>query len=178
MIDITIRDSGTLAALNRLISGVQNTEPAMRAIGEYIMELSKRSFEKSASPSGVRWAPNTQATILRYLNQTGGNTRRDGRLSARGAQRAAGKKPLIGHSRDLSRQFSYVANGNSVTISNTMVYAAMQQFGGTKGQFPHLWGSIPARPFMPLDADGTLSDAAAKRATEAVRDYLDTLTGA
>ena len=29
-----------------------------------------------------------------------------------------------------------------------MAYAAMQQFGGTKSQFPHLWGDIPARPFL------------------------------
>ncbi|NDP58013.1 MAG: hypothetical protein GZ090_01460 [Oxalobacteraceae bacterium] len=177
MIDITLRDSGTLAALDRLISGIENTEPAMRAIGEYIMELSKRSFEKSASPSGMRWAPNTQATILQYLNQAGGNYRQDGRLSAKGAQRASGKKPLIGQSRDLARQFSYVADGNSVIISNTMVYAAMQQFGGSRAQFPHLWGSIPARPFMPVDTGGALDDAAARHAVSAVEDYINTLIG-
>jgi phage gpG-like protein len=27
-------------------------------------------------------------------------------------------------------------------------YAAMMQFGGTKGQFPNLWGDIPARPYI------------------------------
>lgn len=177
MIDITLIDRGALAALDRLISGMQNTEPAMRAIGEYIMELSKRSFEKSASPSGMRWAPNTQTTILQYLDQTGGNYRRDGRLSAKGAQRATGKKPLIGQSKDLSRQFSYVADGNSVTVSNTMVYAAMQQFGGTRAQFPHLWGNIPARPFMPVDANGALDDAAARHAVSAVEDYINGLIG-
>jgi phage gpG-like protein len=26
----------------------------------------------------------------------------------------------------------------------------MMNFGGTKAQFPHLWGDIPARPFMPI----------------------------
>lgn len=177
MIDITLTDRGALAALDRLVAGIENTEPAMRAIGEYIMELSKRSFEKSASPSGVRWAPNTETTILQYLDQTGGNYRRDGRLSAKGAQRATGKKPLIGQSKDLSRQFSYVADGNSVTVSNTMVYAAMQQFGGTRAQFPHLWGSIPARPFMPVDANGALDDAAARHAVSAVEDYINGLIG-
>lgn len=177
MIDVTISDSGTLAALQRLISGIENTEPAMRAIGEYIMELSKQSFEKSASPSGVRWAPNTETTILQYLNQSGGNYRRDGRLSAKGVQRAAGKKPLIGASKDLSRQFSYVADANSVTVSNTMVYAAMQQFGGSRAQFPHLWGSIPARPFMPVDANGVLDEVAARHALSAVEDYINGLIG-
>jgi hypothetical protein len=38
-----------------------------------------------------------------------------------------------------------------------MVYAAMQQFGGTLG--PRTWfpgAKIPARPFLPVYADGTL----------------------
>jgi len=39
-------------------------------------------------------------------------------------------------------------------VGNTMEYSAMQQFGGTKADFPHLWGDIPARPFIGLsDAD-------------------------
>lgn len=29
-------------------------------------------------------------------------------------------------------------------------YAAMMHFGGTKPEFPHLWGDIPARPFLGL----------------------------
>jgi phage gpG-like protein len=35
-----------------------------------------------------------------------------------------------------------------------MAYTNMMQFGGTKSQFPHLWGDIPARPFVGVsDAD-------------------------
>jgi phage gpG-like protein len=29
----------------------------------------------------------------------------------------------------------------------------MQQFGGTKSRWPHLWGSIPARPFLGVNPD-------------------------
>jgi len=31
-----------------------------------------------------------------------------------------------------------------------MEYAAMQQFGGKKSEFAHLWADIPARPFIGL----------------------------
>jgi len=34
-----------------------------------------------------------------------------------------------------------------------MEYAAMMQFGGTKSEFPNLWGDIPARPFLGISED-------------------------
>jgi phage gpG-like protein len=46
-----------------------------------------------------------------------------------------------------------------------MVYAAMQQFGGTKAEFPHLWGDIPERPFLGVSDDE-------KEILEIISDYL------
>ncbi len=37
---------------------------------------------------------------------------------------------------------------NALEIGSPKKYAAMQQFGGTKADFSHLWGGIPARPFL------------------------------
>jgi len=173
MIEITYNDGNIHAALKRIMDATQNMEPAMRSIGEIVMEISKRSFDNSASPDGTPWAPNSQATILNYLEQTNGNYKKDGKLSAKGTQRAINKKPLIGQSRDLQRQFSYSATADSVTITNSMVYAAMQQFGGTKQQFPHLWGNIPARPFMPIDAEGNLMSQAGDEIMQVMQDYLN-----
>lgn len=177
MIEITINGPGALAALARVQAGLSNLEPALRTIGEYIMELSKSSFAKSASPDGDPWAPNQPSTVLNYLRRTGGNYTKSGKLSKKGAQRVAGKKPLIGASRDLARQFSYVADAHSVTIGNAMRYAAMQQFGGSQAEFPNLWGDIPARPFMPIDAGGELSKSGRTAAIAAIDDYLDALVG-
>jgi len=39
-----------------------------------------------------------------------------------------------------------------VMIGSPMEYAAMQQFGGTKAEFPNLWGDIPARPFLGISS--------------------------
>ncbi len=37
---------------------------------------------------------------------------------------------------------------DTLEIGSSMNYAAMQQFGGNKSEFPFLWGDIPARPFL------------------------------
>ncbi|MFZ6872860.1 phage virion morphogenesis protein [Undibacterium sp. Di27W] len=174
MLEIQSNDQVVQTLLSRIVAATQNTEPAMRAIGENLMEVSKQSFEKSASPAGVPWASNTQTTILRYLEQLGGgNYNKAGKLSKKGADRVMSKKPLIGISKDLMRQFSYVATPDSVTVSNSMVYAAMQQFGGTRSQFPNLWGDIPARPFMPLDSDGKPDDMAQQMVVETIQEYIE-----
>ncbi|MDO8180162.1 MAG: phage virion morphogenesis protein [Undibacterium sp.] len=173
MLKIEFNVGPAQAALDRLIAATTDTRPAMVAIGERLMEVSKRSFETSSSPSGVPWLPNSQTTIVRFLDQLKGNYKKDGTLSKKGIARAISKKPLIGNSKDLSRQFSYVADAGSVTVSNSMVYAAMQQFGGTKAQFPHLWGDIPARPFMPMDAAGQADKTAQKIVEDIVQFHIE-----
>lgn len=53
-----------------------------------------------------------------------------------------------------------------------MQYAAMQQFGGKKSEFPHLWGDIPARPFLPVDQAGNLSPTAEAKVVDIIQEYL------
>jgi phage gpG-like protein len=48
----------------------------------------------------------------------------------------------------------------------------MQQFGGTKAQFPNLWGDIPARPFLPITADGALYPAEESLIVDTLQRYL------
>ena len=172
MIRINVTDSGVQQVLNDFIAGLGNTGPLMRAIGEDIIAASRRSFESSTSPDGEPWAPNTEATYLSYLGHYTSSSRKDGKLSSRGADRAMSKKPLIGQSRDLSRQFHYNLSGDMLTVYNSMVYAAMQHFGGQKSEFPHLWGDIPARPIMPIDSSGNLSPAGMKIVSNAVDEFI------
>lgn len=173
MIEVKYNSGNVQELLKRIVEGTQSAEPIMKAIGETVMEIAKKSFETSTSPDGEAWEANSDVTVLRYLEVTGGNFKKDGTLTTKGQARKLNKKPLIGQSRDLSRQFSYVADADSVTVSNTMVYAAMQQFGGTKAQFPHLWGDIPARPFMPMDADGKLMPETEAEIIQLMQEYLD-----
>ena len=153
MIAITIDDREVLAALGRLRVRVGNMKPAMEEIGEHLTETTKRRFETSTAPDGSSWASNAQATILAHLGIHKGNFTKSGKISAKGAGRAMSKRPLIGESRSLMSTIHYNAGSQSVEIGSPMKYAAMQQFGGSKASFPHLWGDIPARPFLGFSDD-------------------------
>ncbi len=158
MIKIDITDSGVQQALNRLANAGTSLHPALREIGEFLVDSTRQRFATSTAPDGTRWAPNTETTILMYLGRYKGSfSKRGGRLTKKGAGRASGKRPLIGETGDLSRQISYKIEGNdTLYIGSSMIYAATQQFGAKRREFQGKapWGDIPARPFLGLsDSD-------------------------
>ena len=171
MIQISLDATGANAEIHRLLRAVQNPQPAFKAIGELVMEFTKTRFEVSQDPYGTPWAPNKPSTMEALLRGHAKNRTRKGAVSARGQRVLAGKKPLIGESKSLSKQFAWRLLGNGVEIRSTMVYAAMQQFGGKKSQFPNLWGDIPARPFFP-DAARGLPPALAQRIQQVLVEAL------
>ncbi len=158
MIKIDITDNGVQEALNRLSSAGNSLHPALRDIGEFLVDSTRQRFATSTAPDGTRWAPNTETTILMYLGRYKGSfSKKTGRLTKQGAGRASGKRPLIGETGDLSRQIHYHLDGNdTLYIGSSMIYAATQQFGAKRRQFQGKapWGDIPARPFLGLsDSD-------------------------
>lgn len=124
----------------------------MQQIGEALLDRTKQRFVTSTAPDGTPWAPNAPATLAAYLNAYGGMRKKDGSLSKRGAARAAAKKPLIGETGNLSRQFYVRADRHSVVLGSSTPYAAIHQFGGQAGRGRK--ATIPARPFMPVTASG------------------------
>jgi len=117
--------------LQRLKLRAGNLRPAMLEIGEVLTESTKQRFETGTAPDGSVWASNSNTTLL-YK---------------------AGDKPLVNYGY-LAESIHYQSLGNTgVAIGTNKVQAAMMQFGGTKAQFPHLWGDIPARPYLGLSAD-------------------------
>lgn len=161
MITIEIDSAGVTDAFNRLIAFGESPQPALRAIGERVEEFTKTRFEQSADPYGVPWAPNADTTLRKLLHGSGKNFTKKGALSARGNKVLAGKKPLIGESKSLSTQFHSTVIGDSVVVSSSLIYAAIQQFGAHQGEFgkdsrnhPIPWGDIPARPFFPNAQQG------------------------
>jgi phage gpG-like protein len=89
--------------------------------------------------------------MLKLFGSSSKNYSKDGRsLSKRGMGKLVNKRPLIGEGLSLASQFAWNADADSLTVFSTVKYAAIQQQGGKKGQFPNLWGDIPARPFLPV----------------------------
>lgn len=143
----------------------------MQDIGEYLAETTKRRFDTATAPDGSRWAPNTQTTILKYLGRFSTSfSKKTGKISSNGATRAINKKPLTGRTgggASLMATIKYKADRNSVEIGSPKEYAAMQHFGGQKSEFPHLWGDIPARPFLGI------SDQDHRSIMDTISDYLN-----
>lgn len=179
MIEIKWNNAEVLAALERLAQATAQPRPALLAIGESMVESTKKRFETSTAPDGSRWAPNSDTTLrfalhskiehrdgsksARYFNKKGG-------LNKAGTNYLANKKPLI-QSGTLAEQIDYKVNGNGLSIGSTMKYAAMQQFGGTKAKFPNLLGDIPARPFLGV------SESDAVMIVDTVNEYLRKVIG-
>ena len=129
MFDFSFDDSQLLAAIHRLNNANASLEPALKVIGLKLVESTKQRFETSIAPNGAKWEPNKPITLAKKRST----------------------KPLI-DSGTLMRQIDSKVIGNELLIYSTLEYAAMQQFGGTKLQFPHLWGDIPARPYLGISA--------------------------
>jgi phage gpG-like protein len=157
MFTFEITESSAVDAFNRLIALGEDPSGVLMGIGEVAEEFTKQRFELSQDPYGTPWAPNSDTTLRNLLHERSGSFTKKGRVSAKGVRLLTGKKPLIGEpksligeSKSLSTQIHYtVTGGDSVSITPAMRYAAMQHFGGTKAEFPHLWGDIPARAYFP-----------------------------
>lgn len=134
MIQIEIDDSDVLAALNGLLAAGKDLTPAYQDIGEYLVQSTKNRFAAGEAPDGTPWAPLSPVTVARK-----GHSR-----------------PLIGESRRLGTEISYLVLGDGVEVGSPMEYAATQQLGAKKGSFTGgraPWGDIPARPFLGLSED-------------------------
>lgn len=182
-IHIEVRSARVLDVLRRIAAEIEDPQPLLAAFGEDLAESTKQRFATGTAPDGSRWAPNTQATYLAYLARLSGSYSKEGkrtgtrkgyldkagRLATKGSAAAMGKRPLIGAGKSLSTQIYYRVEGDTLLIGSPQVYAAMQQFGGSKAQFPHLWGDIPARPFLGI------SDADEAQMERTALDHLESL---
>lgn len=117
-------------ALAELARRTSHLQPAFNEIGLQLHSNVVDCFQHEQSPDGINWAA-LSPTTLSKRHGTNANILRD-----TGSMYAS-----LGHN----------ATNDHVEITIGQNYAAMMNFGGTKAQFPHLWGDIPARPFMPTE---------------------------
>jgi phage virion morphogenesis protein len=134
MIEISIDNSRILAKLNELLQKTGDVSPALRKIGETLKESTQKRFESTTAPDGTAWASNKPST-LEHKN---------------------GSRPLTDGG-TLGDTIDYQIRGtDELLIGSPMEQAAMMQFGGTKSEFPNLWGDIEGRAFLGIsDEDET-----------------------
>ena len=183
---ITVQDAPVRAVLQALERRMGDLRPVFQAIGEGMVERSKRRFETSTAPDNTPWAPYPVggATLSMLATRLAGHRNKQGQrsyayskeggaLNAKGTRLLGSKKLLIGESQDLRRQIVPRASSHQLVVSATPVYAAMQQFGGTTGSGSMIPGKkIPARPFLPIKPDGTLYPQEQALVLQALNDFL------
>lgn len=149
MLKLELKDDAVLAALSRLAAGMEDMTDPMNDMGEFLVVSTKRRFCAGLGPDGTAWPANSPITLARKNDA----------------------RPLFGPSGRLNQDIFHEAGPKQVEVGSPRVQAAMMQFGGAKSAFPHLWGDIPARPFIGL------SEADETGILEIVTEWLDGLAG-
>lgn len=129
MITIEIKDDQITAALDGLVAHLGDMTQVMRAIGELLQDSTNQRFQRSEAPDGSTWAAKSPVT------------------------RGDDRRPLYGPSGILNTTIALDLGPDHLELGTNTPYGAMMQFGGSKEAFPHLWGDIPARPFLGISED-------------------------
>lgn len=169
---IDVHHKAVTDALHQLAHQVASSGSILPALGEDIVERTKQRFVTATAPDGQRWRANTRTTLMNYLRAKKGFSKKTGKIIAKGQALAISKKPLQGLNGDLARQIFYETSTDDLLIAASMRYAAMQHYGGKKAQFRQLWGDIPGRPFMPIDAKNELYPAEVNLIVEQLSEYI------
>ena len=176
MIKIEVHDQAVRAALGALQARVSNLRPLLGDIGEAIIQRAKARFDSSRAPDGSTWAPKQQADGRKTLVGPSGDLRRQIVSRATGQavlvqatakyaaihqfggsiERAA--KPItVRHRTDAKGNLlrSAIMSGKGLIFAKASHKRALARtFDGKAHQI-----KIPARPFLPVRADGSLYQA-------------------
>ena len=138
-IEVTFDDAKVQRALRRLIAAGRDMTPAMRDIGEHLLNTTRERFVDQKAPDGKLWATLSPVTRERKRRN------KDKILTLEGYLRG---------------NLAYRAGPDQVEVGSPSIYAGTHQFGAKKGAFgktargaPIPWGDIPARPFLGLSDD-------------------------
>jgi phage virion morphogenesis protein len=127
MADIELDAHAVTLALRNLKQTIGDITPVLEEIGEELVYSTKQRFGSTTGPDGHRWEENSPVTL----------------------EHKRGNRPLTGETGSLRDEINkQLLDPDTLAIVSPMEYSAMQQFGGTKAEFPNLWGDIPARPFL------------------------------
>ena len=122
-VDVTGQDS-IQRELNRLLEKGTQLEPALREIGEYLIESTQVRFTQMQSPEGVPWQALSKKTLAKK------------------------KRPdrILTESGTLADTLTYQLNHNQLMFGTNLEYGATHQFGRDEA-------NIPARPYIGINRE-------------------------
>ncbi|EKE75194.1 phage virion morphogenesis protein [Gallaecimonas xiamenensis] len=131
---ITISPQGFEQATNlfqELAKRGNNLEPAMAAIGEYLVGSNQDRIVAGVDDEGKAFTPLSKVTNERKTKNK--------------------DKVLIENGYLFN--LVYQATADAMQMGTDRVQGAMLYYGGTRDKYPSLWGDIPARHFIGISPD-------------------------
>ncbi|WP_449103641.1 phage virion morphogenesis protein [Pseudomonas veronii] len=153
MITVELDHERLQAALRRVEWAVGDVAPLMRGIASELVSQTEENFAEEGRPD---WADLSETTTQRRA-KTGNWPGQILQISSAG----------------LAASVTSHADDSSALVGSNKPYAAMMHFGGTKSAFPHLWGDIPGRPFLPMDVEGQLQPEAEEAILELAMSHIE-----
>lgn len=161
---ITIDDRQVQAALTALISHVSDLTPALEDMGRALVNITEDAFQAEASPFGQAWDALSTSYVERPRDQGG---------------RGGDSGPILQRDGLLAASIHYETRPDQLIFGAGREYAAVHQFGQPQGASgrtsrgaPIPWGTIPARPYLPIDSAGTLAPVAQDELLRILTGYL------
>ncbi|KJZ61692.1 phage virion morphogenesis protein [Pseudomonas fluorescens] len=157
MLTIELEHQHLQQTLSKVEWAIGDLAPLMRGIAAELANQTEENFENEGRPE---WAELSDTTTERRVKK-GNWPGQILQVSAAG----------------LAASITTHATDSSALVGSNKPYAAMMQFGGDQADFPHLWGDIPARPYLPMDAEGNLQPETEEAILELALNYLEKVAG-
>ncbi|WP_131669825.1 phage virion morphogenesis protein [Psychrobacter pygoscelis] len=140
--------------LNQAARGLTDTAPLTNIIATQLLSQTQQNYRSMGRP---RWRPLSPATITDYK------------------RRGISTDGILRRTHSLYNSVQKFSTADSASISagggnQASKYAAIHQFGGWAGIGRKIY--VPARPYLPIDNQGSLQDEAAHGISEVVLLYL------
>lgn len=140
MITVELDHSRLQETLRKVEWAVGDLAPLMKGIAAEMASVTEENLEEQGRPD---WESLSSITTDRR--------EQSGTWPGQMLQVSAG---------GLAASVTTQATDSSALVGSNKPYAAMMHFGGKKADFPHLWGDIPGRPYLPMDVEGKLQPEA------------------
>jgi len=142
--------------LNKVEWAIGDLAPLMQGIAAELASQTEQNFENEGRPQWPELSDTTTERRAKHGHWPGQILQ----VSAAG----------------LAASITTHATDSSALIGSNKPYAAMMQLGGDQADYPHLWGDIPARPYLPMGAAGALQPEAEQALLELALSHLKQAT--
>ena len=156
MLTIELKHQRLQQTLNQIEDAIGDLTPLMQSIAAELASQTEENFEHEGRPEWPELSDVTTENRAKHGHWPGQILQ----VSAAG----------------LAASITTHATDSSAIVGSNKPYAAIMQFGGEQVNFPHLWGDIPRRPYLPMDAAGMLQPSAEQSLIELATAHIATAT--